>query len=183
MLKPLETDRLILKVLTKDDASMVLSFYEDNKSQFEPWEPLRDKNFYTQPYQKASLTAEHNLLREGKLLRYWIFRKENPDEIIGSFCFQNFLREPYKSCWLGYKLSHRYVHQGYATEAITKGIEPLFNEQHIHRIEAFVMPDNDPSKQLMKRLGFQYEGISVSYARVNGVWTDHERYALINPEN
>ncbi len=178
-----ETDRLILKTLKKDDAAMVLSFYEDNKSHFEPWEPLRDPNFYTLPYHRTSLTVEHNLMSEGKHIRYWIFLKDNPHEIIGCFCFQNLLKEPYRSCCLGYKLSNRHLHQGYALEALTKGIDVLFQEHRIHRIEAFVMPENKPSRHLLRHLGFQNEGLSYSYARVQGVWTDHCRYALINPHD
>lgn len=161
---------------------MVLSFYEENMSHLEPWEPLRDNSFYTLPYQKASLTAEHNLMSEGKLIRYWIFRKDNPYEIIGCFCFQNFLKEPYKSCCLGYKLSQKHLHQGYAREAIQKGIDLLFNEYHLHRIEAFVIPCNKPSRRLLRHLGFHNEGLCCSFARVQGTWTDHCRYALINPE-
>jgi len=182
MFNSYETDRLILKTLKKDDAAMVLSFYEDNRSHFEPWEPLRNINFYSLSYQKASLTAEFNLMSEGKLIRYWIFLKDNPNEIVGCLCFQNFLREPYHSCCLGYKLSHNHLHHGYATEALAKGISFLFHEHHLHRIEAFVIPDNEPSSHLLQRLGFQYEGISHSYARVQGIWADHSRYALINFE-
>lgn len=176
-----ETNRLLLKVIDKSYAARVLTFYNENKSVFEPWEPKRDKNFYTLPYQKASLSAEGNLMAEGKLLRYWLFKKDAPDEIIGSICFQNILHEPYQSCTLGYKLSKWYQHQGYALEGVNKGIEIVFKELRLHRIEAFIMEENKSSLQLIKRLSFQYEGLSCSYARIGGSWADHRRYALINP--
>jgi len=176
-----ETDRLILKTINKEAATMVLSFYENNKSHFEPWEPKRSDNFYTLSYQKASLTAEYNQMTEGKLLRYWVFLKDNPEEIIGSVCFQNFLGEPYHSCSLGYKFNHKHLHQGYAQEGIGKGIKLMFNERKLHRIEAFILPNNKPSIKLIERLSFCYEGISNSFARIDGIWTDHKRYALINP--
>lgn len=179
----LETDRLLLKLLNKDNATMVLSFYEDNKTLFEPWEPIRSHNFYTLPYQKASLTAEHNQMAEGKLLRFWLFLKENPEEIIGSVCFQNLLKEPYHSCTLGYKLSHRFLHRGYATEGIRKAINYMFEENLMHRIEAYIMPGNTPSHRLINRLGFEYEGTALSYARIGGIWSDHMQYALINPRD
>jgi ribosomal-protein-alanine N-acetyltransferase len=162
---------------------MVLSCYEDNKALFEPWEPNRSVNFYTLSYHKASLTAEYNQMAEGKLIRYWVFLKDNPEEIIGSLCFQNILKEPYQSCTLGYKFSHRYLHRGYAQESIQKGIETIFEDFHLHRIEAYIIPYNEPSLHLIERLSFQYEGLSSSYARIKGVWTDHSRYALINPKD
>jgi [ribosomal protein S5]-alanine N-acetyltransferase len=176
-----ETDRLVLKGLNKDAASMVLHFYEDNKSEFEPWEPKRSSNFYTLSYQKASLAAEQNQMTEGKLLRYWVFLKDHPEDIIGTVCFQNFLREPYQSCILGYKFSHFYWHQGYALESITKCIDNMFSEYFIHRIEAYIMPDNMPSRNLIEKLDFQLEGLIRSFARIDGHWTDHFLYSLINP--
>ncbi|MDD3172655.1 MAG: GNAT family N-acetyltransferase [Herbinix sp.] len=178
-----QTERLFLKLLNKNDASMVLSFYEENKSQFEPWEPKRDNHFYTLAYQKASLTAESNLMSEGKLLRYWVFTKDSPNTLIGSICFQNILREPYRSCSLGYKFSYKYLHQGYASESLKKCIEIVFEEYPIHRIEAYIMENNEPSLRLIERLSFRQEGLSCSYARIGGNWTDHLRYSLINPKD
>ncbi len=176
-----ESNRLLYKVLNKNYASPVLSFYEDNKSNFEPWEPKREDNFYTLPYQRASLIVENNLITEGKLLRLWAFLKDNPDEIVGCVCFQNILREPYRSCSLGYKISYKYLHQGYAYEALNKCIDILFAEYPIHRIEAYIMENNEPSMRLIERLSFHYEGLSYDYARIRGIWTNHRRYSLINP--
>lgn len=182
MPQPYETDRLVITQLNKDSAQMVLTFYEENSDLFEPWEPKRAEHFYTLSYQKASLSAEYHQRLEGKLLRYWVLLKDNPEDIIGTFCFQNFLRGPYQSCSLGYKFSGKYQHKGYAYESISKGIEMLLKEHPVHRIEAFIMPDNTPSIRLIKRLKFVYEGTCHSYANINGVWTDHRRYSYINPK-
>lgn len=180
MLKCYETDRLQLRILNKDSAPLVLSFYRENAELFEPWEPKRSANFYTLSYHKALLTAEYNQIADGKLIRYWVFLKNHPDEIIGSICFQNFLREPYCSCSLGYKFSGKHQHLGYATESINKSIQILYDTYGIHRIDAFIMPENLSSIRLIERLGFVYEGTSKAYARINGRWADHLHYALIN---
>jgi ribosomal-protein-alanine N-acetyltransferase len=176
-----ETDRLIITTLNEEAAPMVLSFYEDNKTHFEPWEPKRGDNFYTFSYQKASLTAEQHQMSEGKLFRYWVFLKNNPKEVIGSVCFHNLLKEPYHSCSLGYKISHNYLHQGYALESIGYCINLMFETHNIHRIDAFIMPDNTPSRRLIEKLSFLYEGVAASFARIGGSWCDHRHYALINP--
>lgn len=175
-----ETERLFLVTLTKEAAPKVLAFYEDNKNHFEPWEPLRAHNFYSLAYQKATLTAEHNHMEEGRLFRYWVFDKTNPKKILGSLSFTNLLRDPYQSCCLGYKFDHRYLHQGYATESIKQGLGLMFDKQ-FHRIDAYIMPSNTPSLQLVQRLNFHCEGLSRSFAKVNGIWTDHMHYVLINP--
>lgn len=183
MFKSYVTDRLILKVLGKEAAPMVLSFYSENRDHFEIWEPARSKNFYTLAYHKASLAAEHNLIAEGKRIRYWLFLKDNPGEIIGSVSFQNFLGEPYKSCVIGYKIDHRFLRQGYAYEAVKKALSIVFEDYLIHRVEAYIMPENIPSQRLAQKLAFNYEGISYSFAYVNGKWRDHIRYSVINPND
>lgn len=175
-----ETNRLLLKILGKEAAPMILPFYEENKAHFEPWEPQRPDNFYTPFYQKASLSAEYHQIAEGKLLRYWVFEKDHPDEVVGTICFQNFLKAPYLSCSLGYKFAQKYNHQGYAYESIQKGIEIIWDDYKMHRIEAFIMPNNVPSLRLIERLDFIYEGICHSYANIYGEWSDHSRYALVN---
>lgn len=178
-----ETARLILKPLHKESAELVLRFYEENREVFEPWEPKRVNMFYTLPYQKASLSAEYHQALEGKLIRYWVFIKDHPEEIIGSICFQNFLRGPYESCSLGYKFSKKHQRRGYAYESIQKGLDIIFDEYSIHRVEAFIMPNNLPSLRLIEGLNFTFEGTSYSYANVNGRWSDHLRYSYINPRD
>jgi ribosomal-protein-alanine N-acetyltransferase len=51
----------------------------------------------------------------------------------------------------------------------------------MHRIDAFIMPNNLASLRLIKRLSFEYEGTAISFAKICGEWTDHMHYALINP--
>lgn len=176
-----ETDRLILTTLGREAAPMLLSFYEENKDHLEPWEPMRSFNFYSLHFQKASLTAETNLMAEGKLIRYWVFLKDKPDEIVGSVCFQNFLKSPYNSCAIGYKFAKRHCRNGYAYESITKSIELLWRDYSVHRIEAYIMTNNKPSIQLIKKLDFNYEGTCFSFANIGGQWRDHNRYSIINP--
>jgi ribosomal-protein-alanine N-acetyltransferase len=50
----------------------------------------------------------------------------------------------------------------------------------MHRIDAYIMPNNTDSLRLIERLSFHYEGFSQSFARINGIWTDHKHYALVN---
>lgn len=183
MNKTCETERLILKILSSDAAPIVLDFYDKNREIFEPWEPLRSEHFYTLAYQKASLSAELHRMAEGKLLRYWVFLKNDPDELVGSVCIQNILRGPYQSCSLGYKFDQQHHHRGYALESTQKMIQIAFDEYKLHRMEAFIMPGNKPSLRLIEQLSFLYEGISRSFAQINGTWFDHKRYAYINPKD
>ena len=174
-----ETDRLILRILSENSAPQVLDFFEKNKAIFESFEPERPKNFYTLEYQSALLKCEFDLIVKMGTLRFWIFTKEQPQQIIGTVSFQNIIRSVYQSCQIGYKFDPLYWKQGYATEGITKAISIIFQEFHLHRIDALVLPNNKPSIRLLERLGFQAEGLCRSCIFLNNHWTDHLRYSLI----
>jgi ribosomal-protein-alanine N-acetyltransferase len=42
------------------------------------------------------------------------------------------------------------------------------------------MPRNEASIQVVKKLEFEYEGLSRKMLQVNGVWEDHMRWVLLN---
>jgi ribosomal-protein-alanine N-acetyltransferase len=66
------------------------------------------------------------------------------------------------------------------TEAIRKGIEIVFQECGLHRIEANILPRNLRSLRVAEKLGFVNEGLSRRYLCINGVWEDHIHMALLN---
>ena len=176
----IQTDRLQLRVLHPGEADKVLNFYSQNKEHFEPWEPERDLNFYTLSYQRLSLSIEYNLMQQLKLIRYWVFLKDDPQTIIGSVNFYNIVKGSYYTCQLGYKFDQRYLGQGYALEGVKEAMNILLSDYEIHRIEANIMPSNLRSIHLIKKLGFQYEGLATSNIRINHKWEDHARYAFVN---
>lgn len=176
------TERLTLNILHPNDAEKVLAFYENNRDHFEPWEPERDMNFYTLPYQRLSLSIEYNLIMQSKLLRYWVFHPDDLETIIGSINFYNIVKGSYYTCQLGYKFDHRYIGYGYAYESVKATMDILFEEQKLRRIEANIMPTNLRSIHLIQKLGFMYEGLSKSKIKINHNWEDHIRYAYINQD-
>lgn len=174
-----ETKRLSLRVCNYEQAEQVLRFLERNRTIFEPWEPLHSPYFYTTDYQTRTLDAEFKLTLQTRHVRYYLFLKDNPNEIIGTVCFSNIHHADDKSCRLGYKIAAAHQRNGYAKEALTCLIPMLHEEFGLHRIEADIMPTNEPSLRLVESLGFCYEGIARSSHEICGSWKDHARYALI----
>ncbi|SCP99231.1 GNAT family N-acetyltransferase [Anaerobium acetethylicum] len=176
-----ETDRLILKILDESHSDEVLGFFICNRSIFEPFEPSKSRNYYTRAYQKAILNYEYHSALASRSVRFWIYEKSDPGRIIGTISFINIQRGHLKSCEAGYKLSRECHGRGYASEAMRKGISIMFSELGLHRIEANIMPSNLPSVRLARSLGFSFEGVARKNIEIQGIWEDHERYALINP--
>lgn len=176
-----KTKRLILKVLepSEQNAKKVLDFQKKNRDIFEHYEAMRPADFYTQEYQNRLLTCEYSLALQKKTIRFFVFEKENPNQLIGTICFYNIVHYIYDRCETGYRFDYDYWHQGYAHEAMTYGISLMFEELNLHRIEAYVMEDNTPSIRLLKNLHFEYEGTCRKSIRIQGNWEDHMLFACI----
>ncbi len=82
---------------------------------------------------------------------------------------------------IGYTLAPWARGRGLATEAVTAVVDLLFTEG-VHRVTAGVDPENVPSANLLRRLGFRHEGHFVSAYLVRGVWCDDDRYAILADE-
>lgn len=182
MLFSYETDRLLLKILKPSDASKVLNFYLRDKELFETYEPDRMDQFYTEKFQQTSLRFEYNAAIKMESIRFYVFLKEAPDTIIGTVCIHNIARINYGSCEIGYKFSSAVHHKGYATEALCRILNIIFHELTLHRVMAWVYPDNVASRRLLTRLGFFQDGLCRDYLYLHGEWRDHFQYSLLSTD-
>jgi len=180
MLLQYETQRLILKIIGPDYARDVLQFYLNDKELFEQYETDRGPNFYTEGHQHNILQVEYGLALKMQQIRFYVFLKENPHQLIGTICLYQ-VSNLYSHAELGYKFSSKFHHKGYASEAVEKLIDIAFMELNLHRLTAHVQEDNLPSIRLLENLGFQQEGICRDYLYLHGVWKDHIQYSLITP--
>lgn len=174
-----ETDRLLLKILDGTNANDVLRFYLSNRELFERCEALRPDNFYTEQFQRRVLNHEFNMCIKQIGVRFWIYEKTDSSHVIGTVCFRNIIRHVYQSCEVGYKFDQLFWHHGYACEALQKSIEIAFEDMNLHRITAYIMPDNTASIRLVERAGFSFEGIARKSALIRGAWEDHAIYSII----
>lgn len=179
MLFNYQTERLILSVLNGDCADSVRQFYEENCSFFAPYEPAYPENFFTAEYQMYLLDAQLKQFLHNEALRYYLFEKTDPSQILGCIAFSGIRLGNERSCFISYKLAQKQQHKGYALEAARFLLQIIAMEFSIHRVEADILPDNLRSIHLAERLGFAFEGIAKSSHLVQGIWRDHARYALI----
>ncbi|MCI9058338.1 MAG: GNAT family N-acetyltransferase [Lachnospiraceae bacterium] len=177
-----QTERLELKILDDTACARVLQFYLDNREMIEQYETDRPPQFYTEKFQKMLLQGEYNLAVKQKSLRFWVQERERPEQVIGTVSFHNIKYGFFQYCELGYKFDRRFWGRGYARESILRGIQVVFEELKLHRIEACVLPGNTASRKLLLNLGFEFEGIKKQSVMLHGKWRDHELYALLSEE-
>ncbi len=180
MLLQYETQRLILKIVGPDYAKDVLQFYLEDKKLFEKYEMERSPNFYSEGHQHNILQVEYGLALKLQQIRFYVFLKDKPNQIIGTVCLYH-ISNTYSHAELGYKFSSKFHHKGYASEAVEKLLDIAFIDLNIHRITAHVDKSNLPSIRLLEGLGFVKEGICYDYLRLHGQWEDHLQYSLITP--
>ena len=175
-----ETERLILRTLEEEDAGRVLEFYLRNREFLKEWETERTEDYFTLDYQRLLIQKEQIVMEHGGSLRLWIFKKEDPATLIGSLGFDNIVMGHFRSCFMGYKIDKDEINKGYITEAARKGIEIMFDQFGLHRIEANIMPRNVRSLRVAEKLGFYNEGLAIKYLKINGKWEDHIHMVLLN---
>lgn len=180
MKRQLETARLLLCSADRTDAPAVLDFVKRNAVYLEQWEIKRTPFYYTEEMQAQLLERDEKEFAEGRLFRVWLVPKSDKERIIGSVALSNIVRGAFQSCHLGYKMDAGQRNKGFMTEAIRAVVRHAFADMRLHRIEANIMPRNEASLHVVRKLGFQEEGLARRYLNINGKWEDHLHMVLLN---
>lgn len=177
----LETENLRLSVLRKSEAQRTAAYFLNNREFHKPFAQTHTDEYFTAATQKKYLIFDCNSFLEGTLVPFWITMK-GTNEIIGRVSFFNFAFGGMMSCAVGYHLDKDHTGKGYMTEALRGALAFIFDEYKMHRVEAFIVPENEPSLNLVKRAGFHYEGKRVSYMHINGRYRDHEAFYILEDD-
>lgn len=84
---------------------------------------------------------------------------------------------------IGYALNNdRHKNKGYASEAMKPILQYGFQQMRLNRVEAFLSPENIPSKKLVEKFGFQYEGLLKEHYYSDNGYEDSACYGLLRSE-
>lgn len=173
------TDRLVLMTGDPLMAPLVLDYLKRNRADFERWSQAMNDGFYTLDFQREALLAEQKLFFRSAGVRYYMFLKDDPDSIIGNVSFAYLTEEEGHRCTIGYKTDMNYRRNGYAYEAVSFLLPLIHSAYHVKRIEADILEENAASLGLIKKLGFEYEGIARCSHTVAGRDRDHMRFSMV----
>jgi ribosomal-protein-alanine N-acetyltransferase len=169
----LETSRLRLREITKDDAEGIFSCFSNEKV----------TRYYGQETIRHIEQAEHfvefflkNYI-EKRGMRWGIERKDTRG-IIGTIGF-NAWSPRHNRAEIGYEIHPSQWGKGYASEAVSKVLEYGFDSLKLTRVGAVVFIDNEASIKLLNKMGFQQEGILRGYMVQNGLAHDTYVYSLL----
>lgn len=112
----------------------------------------------------------------------FIARERASNRIVGVVNLSEIVRGFFQSAYMGYYAVAGMNGRGLMSEAVGLVVKHAFSELVLHRVEANIQPGNEPSRALVKRLGFRLEGYSPRYLRIGGEWRDHERWAILSED-
>jgi len=109
---------------------------------------------------------------------FFLARLVEDGDIVGFLNLGEIIRGSLDQAFLGYGAMAGHAGKGLMSEAMQLVLREAFGPMELHRIEANIQPGNGASIALAERNGFRREGFSPGYLRIEGVWRDHERWAI-----
>ncbi|MEH7086938.1 GNAT family protein [Neobacillus drentensis] len=170
----LETERLILREIRKEDSENIFACFSNNdvtryygQQSFQNIEQAEQLvEFFSKNY------------NEKRGIR-WGIEGKGSKGIIGTVGFNAWLPK-HKRAEIGYEIHPDQWRKGYTIEAVSKVLSFGFNSMDLTRIGAVVFIDNEASNNLLTKIGFQKEGVLRNYMYQNGIAHDTNVYSLLN---
>jgi ribosomal-protein-alanine N-acetyltransferase len=117
----------------------------------------------------------------------WFIIDAGTGEVAGHIGLSNIVRGVFQNAAAGWALGKPFTGRGLATAALLAMLDYAFDSSALglglHRVEANIQPDNEPSIRLAGRCGFRREGLIKSMLRINGAWRDHASFAILSDEH
>lgn len=177
----IESERLTIRLPAHADYRTWAALREASADHLIPWEPVRPadhlsrKAFTNRVYWAARAEAL------GTALPLMMIRRSD-NLLVGAITMDNIRRGPVQAGTLGYWIGAPHARQGYMREAIQSVVHHAFQVMDLSRIEAACLPENAPSRGLLEKCGFKYEGVAQSYLQINGRWRNHVLYANLRSD-
>jgi ribosomal-protein-alanine N-acetyltransferase len=163
-------DEIILRKIAASDLDGLCEIYSNEKLfQYSP--VMLKKNKDTVENMIGHFERDFHKRKE---IFLGICLKSDPDNIAGVAEMFDYSRD-INMITIGYRLNERYWGKGIVTKAVAAMTDYLFNDIGINRVQAFVMPENIKSQDVLQRNGFVKEGI----IRQGHVWKGHGVVDLI----
>ena len=173
------TDAVTLRPFEPTDAETLLGLRLKNRAFLTPVEPRRPTNTFTLTAQRDQIASDQDGFTGGHRYAFAILFD---DQIVGRVSLDNVVRGAWQNATLGYFVDQEHNGKGIATAAVRGAVSYGFQTAGLHRVQAGVMPRNVGSIRVLEKAGFRFEGVSLRYLQINGVWEDHNMYAVTSEE-
>lgn len=173
----LETDRLILRRFTIDDAESVFNNWtsDDEVTKYLTW-PTHKNVDVSREYMEYCVKGYAD-----SSFYQWAIELKDTHELIGNISVVKVI-DKIDSLELGWVIGRKYWGNGYTAEAALKVIEFLFDKVGANRIYAEHDVNNPNSGRVMQKAGMKFEGVLRQSKLNNQGIVDVAHYSIIKSE-
>ena len=169
----LETARLTLRKITKNDAGDLFAYASDPEvSRYTTWEPHRTVGDSLKYIDFVLTKYENNEPSD-----WGIIDKYN-GKLIGTIGFV-YINTAHSRAEIGYSLSNKHWGKGITTEAVQEIIRYGLTKLALNRIEARADVRNIGSWRVMEKANMKFEGILRQHLFAKGEFHDVKIYSVI----
>jgi ribosomal-protein-alanine N-acetyltransferase len=170
----IETPRLRLRELDRDDAATVFEMFCDPEVT-----RFYDVTTMTELAQAQSLTERLRRRFHDKTGVRWAIERKDDDTVVGTCGYPAIVAAADRGS-IGYELARRAWGNGFATEAVGAIVAFGHRTMKLHRIDALVVSGNDASAAVLRKCGFSTEAVLSDYGLFHGRYHDMEMFAHID---
>ncbi|QDL94297.1 GNAT family N-acetyltransferase (plasmid) [Paroceanicella profunda] len=174
----INTARLVLRPPRREDHQPWATLRREGHGFLAHWEPVRAADHLSPQAFRNRVAWAKRAIETERAVPLFLERKED-GTLLGAITLDNIRRGPAQSATVGYWVGEAFARQGYMSEALEAVVAHAFARMDLSRIEAACLPENTPSRGLLERVGFKYEGVAQSYLQINGRWRTHVLYATL----
>lgn len=175
--KEIITDRLVLrKFRLEDNASMRKNWISNPNIQKMYSEPV-----YTTVTEVAEVIEKFRSGYQTDNYYRWAISLKDQEECIGQIAY--FLVDE-KNHWaeIEYCIGEDFQNKGYMTEAVKAILDFGFDEIGLHKVQVCHKSNNLPSRRVIEKSGFVYEGALRDYFFMDGAYVDRVYYSMLETE-
>lgn len=172
----IETERITLRPPMHGDFRAWAELRRESEAFLKPWEPTWAPDHLSRKAFTNRVYWAQRSIANGTAIPLFLTRRSD-SALLGAITLDNIRRGPAQAGTTGYWIGQPHARAGYMREAIEAVVHHAFTVLDISRIEAGCLPENDPSRRLLEKCGYKYEGVAQSYLQINGRWRNHVLYA------
>jgi [ribosomal protein S5]-alanine N-acetyltransferase len=177
----IDGEGLFLRPLLMADFEAWRLLRQSSRAFLTPWEPTWALDDLTRPSFQRRVLRQDRERTDDESYSFLIFRSRD-DVLLGGITLGNIRRGVAQCGTLGYWMGEQHAGKGHMGRAVRALLRHAFFEMGLHRIEAACAPENERSRRLLERLGFQREGYARAYLLIDGAWQDHLLFAMLERE-
>ena len=171
-----ETERMTLRLPEHADWRQWSDLRDASAEFLSKWEPVWATDHLTRRSFTNRVYWAQRAEAQGTALPMLMIRRTD-QQLLGALTLDNIRRGPSQTGTFGYWIGQPFARQGYMREAILALTHHAFTRMDLSRLEAACLPENVPSRGVLEKCGFKYEGVAQSYLQINGRWRNHVLYA------